>query len=140
MDEPLRDFNSLDLVDTSDIHVAQVEQWIGKTLCAELVKHYPNRNWAAAVDSGNGVVAIMETDISKEKGYVLHLTRSMDELRTMMKRVGGEILERAGLPTGKKFDPDLLEDLPRNVRDEVVTDDLETPEEARVRTESTRSG
>lgn len=137
MDEPLKDFNLLELTDLSDITVAQTEQWIGRSLCVELVKHYPNRNWAAAVDSVGGIVAIMETDISTEKGYVISLKRSMDEIRGMMQRVGGEILERAGLPTGKQFDPDLIEDLPRTPRGEVIASDLEAPEEKHARTKPT---
>ena len=129
----MKDFNTLDLVDTSDIHIAQVEQWIGRSLCQELVKHYPNRNWAAAVDTQGGIVAIMETDISTEKGYVISLKRSMDEIRGMMMKVGGEILERAGLPTGKKFNPDLIEELPRTPRGQAIAPDLVAPEEKRGR-------
>jgi len=133
MSEPNVDYNQIQTGDIEDVSVAQLEMAIGKELASVLHQHYPRRNWAVAVDASNGICAVMELDISKDKGYLLHLTRPMTELRGMMFKVGGEILERAGLPTSKKFNPELLEDLPRNLRDDVVTPDLIAPEELRVK-------
>lgn len=128
--EPLVDYNDIVLEgDDTSVSLAQLEMSIARELTKELNKHYPWRNWAIAVDSKNGVLAVMETDISKKRGHIIHLSRPMKEIRAMMFKVGGEILERAGLPTGKIFDQDLLENLPRSVDDEVILSDLIAPEE-----------
>jgi hypothetical protein len=130
--EPVVDYNHIQ-GEPESYSIAQIEQAIGKRLSTVLLHHYPMRNWAVAVDAPNGVAAVMETDISKDKGYILYLSRPMIELEEMMFKVGGEILERAGLPTSKKFDQDLIEDLPRNVKDDVVLPDLLAPEELRLK-------
>ncbi len=137
MAEKLIDYNQIDLTGDQDVSMAQLEISIARELTAELVKHFPNRNWAIAVDSSNGMLAVMETDISQEKGYLIELSRSMNEIRGMMRAVGGEILERAGVPTGHRFNPDVMETLNRNARGEVIAPDLEAPEEKRARTKPT---
>ena len=132
MAEPLVDYNTIQ-GDPENYSLAQLELAIGKELSQQLHKHYPRRAWAVAVDCENGVCAVMEQNISKTKGYLLYLSRPMEELRSMMFKVGGEILERAGVPTSKKFDADILETLQRDARDDVVTPDLLAPEEERLR-------
>lgn len=131
MSEPQVDYNTIQ-GDPENYTAAQLEMAIGKTLCTELAKHYPGRAWACATDLENGVVAVMEQNISKSAGYLLYLSRPMEELRGMMFKVGGEILERAGVPTGKQFNPEILETLSRDARDDVISPDLITPEAARL--------
>ena len=99
----------------------------------ELYKHYPLRDWTIVVDFRSGVVIIRGADVSAEKGYVVHLTNTMQELRQKMKFVGGEILERGGLSRAKVVDPEDAEDLPRDFRDEVRTADTDAPEEEKIR-------
>lgn len=129
--EVKEDYNEIQVSDGDDVRQAKLEMWIAKTLCEELNKHYPMRDWLAGVDLVGGVVIIQQPDISTRKGYVISLKRSLNEIRKMMRAVGGEILERAGLPTGKKFNPDLMEVLPRAINDEVLAVDLLAPEEKR---------
>jgi len=132
MNEPQIDYNQIVVDEGTDVSIAQLEMAIAKNLTQELVKHYPQRNWAVAVDAPNGVCAVMETDISKTKGYVIHLSRPMSVLLGMMKRVGGEILERADVPRGKKFDIELFDELPRDPRGDVDKPDLIAPEDPKV--------
>ena len=130
MAEPLVDYNTIQ-GNPENYSLAQLEMAISKDLAMELAKHYPHRSWAVPVDAGNGVCAVMEQNISKTKGYLIYLSRPMEEIRGMMKQIGGEILERAGVTTAKKVDLAEFENLVRDVRDDVVASDLEAPEDKR---------
>lgn len=129
--EPEIDYNELEIssTDSDEVKRAKIEMFLGKQVCEVLAHHYPKRNWRAGVSLDNQVIVVMCTDVSTEKGYYIHLTRSLQEIRDMLPRIGGEILERAGLSREKKFNTDVVETLKRDVRDNVVNSDMVAPEE-----------
>ena len=131
--EPEIDYNDLTITekDSESVAIAKMEFSIGKELCTILAKHYPKRNWRVGVDLGNKVVMVFCTDVSTEKAYHTHLTRTWQEIRDMMPTVGGEILERAGLSRGRNFNTDILEIVTRDLRDNIISNDLIAPEEKR---------
>lgn len=128
------DYNELHLFDGVDRNLARVELWIAKKLGEELLRHYPGRNWTVTVSAEGGYVTVQCDEVSHQKGYYLSLDRSLDELTSMMMRVGGEILERGGLPRRRIVTPDEIEEVPRDFRDEVIGLDVLAPEERRVLT------
>lgn len=119
--------------DDAEIREAKAELCVAKQLAEELYRWYPLRDWMIVVDFRAGVVVIRGTDVSTQKGYLLRLTRGMEDLCQQMKRVGGEILERGALSRAKNVDPEDVEELPRDFRDEVRTVDTNAPEEDKIR-------
>lgn len=115
--------------DAEEVRRAKIELWIAKRLCTKLLSHFPMRDWKVLVDTGGGIVAVSLDSISKDKGYVISLKRTVTEIEGMMLRIGGEILERGGLSTAKNFNPDDIEILERDANDNAVSSDLETPED-----------
>ena len=129
--EPEADFIVIDLTDNDNVRKAKLEMWVAQRLGSELLRIYPKRNWRITVDTEAGIAVVQEPDISQTKGYVLSLDRSLADLEQQMMRVGGEILERARLSRDTVFDPERLERVLRDFRDEVVSPDLLAPEEER---------
>jgi hypothetical protein len=108
----------------SSVKRAKLEMWIAKNVGTSLVKHYPNRQWGVRVDLEGYMVIVTCDSISLTKGYHIHLLdRSIGELCDRAKQAAGEILERHGVSRSRKFDADILEALPRDVRDEVIAND-----------------
>lgn len=92
--------------------------------CAEVLnQHYPGHAWAVHVSSGQGLIKIMDFNLSGQHGYVLHLRGlfSWDDLRDRVMRAGGEMLERAKLPR-RAYDDDRVRDLPMSFRGLPVID------------------
>lgn len=133
--EPTEDYNDIQLsvFDTESQKRGKLEMFIGKSLAAVLANHYPNRNWNIGVDLGGGVVIVQCPDISTTAGYHISLQRSMDDIRGMLPRIGGEILERASVSRDRKFDQGDMETLNRDVKGNVVSEDLLAPEEKHIK-------
>lgn len=123
------DDNTIHLLEGDDVKRAKVELWIGKALGTELHKHYPSRAWTVDVDIERGSLTVKLPEVSLANGYVLALTRTMDDLVNQMKRVGGEILERGGVSRATRHDSDDIEALDRDFKDTVLGQDVEAPEE-----------
>jgi hypothetical protein len=118
------DFNEISIFELSGVKRAKLEMWIAKDIGTTLVKHYPNRQWGVRVDLEGYMVIITCDSISLTKGYHIHmLNRSLSQLCDRAKEAAGEILERHGVSRSRKFDADILEALPRDVRDEVIASD-----------------
>lgn len=79
-----------------DLHTAQSDLVLGQRCVAMLVKHFPGRKWAVAVNSKGGVVNVFDHFTSFKYGYLLKLKDVYTDpgLKCVM-RAGGEILERA---------------------------------------------
>lgn len=127
-DEQEIDYNQIELsvFDTCEQQRAKLEMYIAKGLASVLANHYPNRNWNIGVDLEGGVVIVQCPDISTMSGYYIKLNRSMNEIREMLPRIGGEILERAGVPRDRKYDNEHMDTLKRDIRGNVDSPDLET--------------
>jgi len=92
----------------------EVQDQLTAQQCAEVLnQHYPGHAWAVHVSSGQGLINIMNFNLSGKHGYRLKLSGlySWDDLRDRVMRAGGEILERAKLPRGS-YDHDRVRDLP----------------------------
>ena len=131
LQEPQIDYNDLTITDkdSASVAIAKMEFAIGKELCTILAKHYPKRNWRIGVDIANKLVMVFCTDVSTTKAYHIHLTKTWNEIRKAMPKIGGEILERAGLSRDRQFNADILQIVKRDLRDNIITDDLIAPEE-----------
>ena len=105
----------------------QVEFSIGKQIGTMLCKVYPNRHWHVDVDVRNEVIVIGCPSLSKTLGYRMH-TRcdSMPELLNRAKMAAGEILERYNVTRARVIDPAMFDDMPRDVRDDVIAPDAKT--------------
>lgn len=122
-DHQLVDYNGVEFDEShrnlSDVKMAEVEMWLSKRLTTRLVKLFPNINWQVEVDTRGGRVVIKSTDVSLSHGHVISLSRSVDEIESMLLKVGGEILERGGMPRSRITETD-VEGRARTVRDDVV--------------------
>ena len=93
------------------------DQATAQQCAAVLNQHYPGHAWAVNVRSSQGLITILDLNLSGQHGYVLHLRGlySWDDLRDRVMRAGGEILERATLPR-RAYDDDRVRDLPMSLR------------------------
>lgn len=122
--EVVKDYNQIDLSEGVDTRQAKLESWIAKTIGGELMNYYPNRQWGVKVDIDGGMLAVLCPSLSKEKGYHIHLEgKTMHQLIDRAKMGAGEILERYGITRNRYFNPDHLETLDRDVKDEVLSPD-----------------
>ena len=133
MNEPEIDYNEIVLEQGKSLSRQQMELSIAKAVCAELAKHYPHVNWACAIDLDQGVIGVMCPEVSNTAAHVIHLSRTMTEIRGMLPKVGGEILERGGIPRERGTSLELIESLPRNVRGNIDNSDVVAPEEERAK-------
>lgn len=103
---------------------AQVEFWIAKQLGTSLARVYPNRQWRVNVDSANEIIVVGCDSVSMEKGYHIHMrNRNIHELQQRAIKAAGEILERHNISRRNAFNPEHLETLKRDVRDNVIAPD-----------------
>jgi len=103
---------------------AKVEMYIAKKIGEHMVRHYPNRQWGVEVDTTHGVLVLLCPSLSKTKGYHIHLGNyTIHDLQARCVEAAGEILERHNVSRSKLFDPDTLEALRRDVRDNVIAVD-----------------
>ena len=122
--QPVSDYNEVNLLETDDAKRAKVEFWIAKQIGEDLCRVYPRREWGVYVDAENEIVCITCPSVSTTKGYYLHIRGStLHDLQVRARRAAGEILERHGITRDFRFNPDNLETVQRNLRDDVVTPD-----------------
>jgi|6_EtaG_2_1085325.scaffolds.fasta_scaffold47239_2 hypothetical protein len=120
------DYNQINFEDSDEIRRDKMEMWIAKNVGMALVKHYPNRQWGVRVNIESHMCIISCDSLSLTRGY--HLFFKADSLTRLQERAvmaAGEILERFGVSRAKKFDSDVIEALPRNIRDEVISEDAD---------------
>lgn len=116
----LPDGNVIRPVDSALPSLAETEAWIARRIGTKLEALYPLREWEVRVDAHGGVVTVVCPNVTQLRGYVISLSRSMNEILGMLPRIGGEILERGRISRGRKVDPGEIDDRERTVRDELV--------------------
>ncbi len=118
------DYNEINLLETDDAKIAKLEMWIAKNVGDTLVRCYPNREWGVRVDLAGQMLIITCDSVSVEKGYFISLVgRNIHDLQERAKLAAGEILERHGLSRSRGFDETIFETLPRDLHDNVITED-----------------
>lgn len=115
------DHNGMRPGDSHEESAMRVEFWMAKQIGTDLVKHYPNRQWHVDVDTRNQTIIISCPSLSKREGYRLHIKRdTIAELLPRCRHAAGAILERFNVTRGRIVDPYSFEDMPRDVRDDVI--------------------
>lgn len=116
--------NKIEVVDADHLEVAAEQFRIAQAIGARLIKAYNNRQWKVIVDIKGGILIVACDSVSNEKGYHIHMAgRTLHELEDKAVMAAGEILERHGLSRFKTFNADAYEDLPRDMRDNVIAPD-----------------
>jgi len=88
-----------------------LDQALAAEIDAALCRHYPGHPWSVRVDNRTGLAYVWHDALATNEGFVLHLkklTGPGDIKRTAI-LVGGEFLERHGLPRGRARETELLE-------------------------------
>ncbi len=117
-------FNTMEVVDEDHGSVAKEQMRIASAIGARLVRAYNNRQWKVIVDIKGGMLIIGCDSLSNNKGYHIHIKgRLLVDLEDAAVRAAGEILERHSLSRLKLFNPDIIEDLPRDLNDDVIAVD-----------------
>ena len=117
-------FNCIEIVDEDHVDVAEEQMRIAQAIGARLVRAYNNRQWKVIVDIKGGVLIIACDSISNNKGMHIHMAyKTLHELEDQAIVAAGEILERHNLSRLKLFNPDVVEDLPRDLQDNVIGPD-----------------
>lgn len=100
------DYNAIDrsnFVEKMDERRAEIEMAISREIGRTLVRAYPGREWRVAVNlainpTDGGTIAVALPALSDHLAYLIHLkNRTMDELKQLAIRGGGEALERFNL-------------------------------------------
>ena len=118
------EYNEINLLETEDRTHAKLEMWIAKNIGDALIAHYPNRQWGVRVDIDGRMVILTCDSLSLERGYYLPMNGdTIDALRKRAVRACGEILERFNVSRDRIFNPDKLETLKRDFKDEVISTD-----------------
>lgn len=118
------DYNEIYAHEDTDQAKAKMEMWIAKAIGERLVKHYPNRQWGVEVDVVGRIIIVSCPSVSKTKGYFIHMKRrTLHELQERAIQAAGEILERHGVARGRLFNPDVLETLKFDIKDDAITPD-----------------
>jgi len=118
------DYNEVNLLETDDRKQAKMEMWIAKNIGDAITAAYPNREWGVRVDI-NGQMIILSCDsLSLERGYYLPMkSDTIDALRKRAVRACGEVLERFNVSRNRIFNPDHLETVKRDFKDEAISPD-----------------
>ena len=119
-----KDYNEINILESSSDKIAKVEMWIAKNIGDYIIKTYPNREWGVRVNIEGRMVIITCDSLSTEKGYHIHmLGRTIHQLQVKAVNCAGEILERHGVTRNRRIDEDIFETLERDHGDNVVTED-----------------
>lgn len=122
--QPVADYNEINLLEMDDVKQAKVEYWIAKQVGSYLAQVYPNRQWGVGVDVTGGMIHIMCPSLSQTKAYYISMVgRNIHQLSERAKEAAGEILERYNVSRNRVFNPEHLETLDRDMRDEVISPD-----------------
>src|SRR6185503_6850878 len=118
------DYNKIFLHEGTSERRAKLEMFIAKRLGERVAATYPNRQWSVEVDLDNQMVVLMCPSVSTTKGYHLHFrTRTIHDMQAAAVKAAGEILERHNISRSNPFNPEVLETLPRDLRDNVIAVD-----------------
>lgn len=118
------DYNEVNVLESDSAKIAKLEMWIAKNIGDRLVQHYPNREWGIRVDVMGQMVILTCDSLSLTRGYYLPMKGdTIDMLQKRAVKACGEILERFNISRDRNFNPDVLETLDRDLRDEVVSAD-----------------
>lgn len=113
--ERAEDYNEVDFSEAYDQvsrRAAEIEGAISARVGQALVRAYPGRQWAVAVNLAvnplhGGTLAVKLPALSDHLAYVVHLKhRTMDELCKEAIRAGGEALERFNLSRTNRVNSD----------------------------------
>lgn len=121
-DNQVIDYNRVQLDDSmtlADVSTMEFELWLAKRLTTRLVKLYPNIEWEVIVDTTGGQVIIKCPDVSAIQGFHVGLNKSVKTIENMLRKIGGEILERGHMPRSRITEAD-VEDRTRTLREEVT--------------------
>ena len=122
--DSVQDFNAPKEELSHERKMALMEYHFAKKIGEDLVKTYPNRQWTVDVDIRNETIVISSPSLSKRMGYRLNIRRdTLAQLLPRTSKAAGEILERFGVTRGRKIDVYGLEDMPRDLRDDVIAKD-----------------
>lgn len=122
--EIVKDYNEIHLHEGTEARVAKLEMFIAKRIGERLVAAYPNRQWGVQVDIHGRTIVIQCPSVSKTKGYFIHMKRrTLHDLQERAIQAAGEILERHGVSRGRVFNPDVLETLKFDSKDDAITPD-----------------
>jgi hypothetical protein len=120
----IQDFNVVQPGLSHEQKAEALEFWIAKRIGEDLVKTYPGRQWTVNVDTRNESIVINSPSLSKRMGYRINMRRdSIAALLPRTRKAAGEILERFGQSRGPSVDVYSVEDMPRDVRDDVISKD-----------------
>ena len=117
-------YNELNIESEDEIPHAVAELITAQDIGLKLMKHYPGREWGVRVDNPGGMIILTCPSLSHMHGYYLPMYN--DSKRTLQTRAVmacGQILERYNVSRNRKFDSDILETLPRDFQDEVISAD-----------------
>jgi len=118
------DFNEVNLLETDDRKQAKLEMWIAKSIGDALIANYPNREWGVRVDVSGQMIILTCDSLSLERGYYLPMKGdTIKQLQKRAVRACGEVLERFNVSRSVIFNPDHLETVPRDFKDEAVSPD-----------------
>jgi hypothetical protein len=122
--EVTADYNKIFLHEGTSERRAKLEMFIAKRIGERVAAAYPNRQWSVEVDLDNQMVVLMCPSVSMQKGYHLHFQkRTIHDMQLAAVKAAGEILERHNVSRSNVFNPDILETLPRDLRDNVIARD-----------------
>lgn len=122
--EVWKDYNEINPADSASIRLAKLEMWIARAIGQTLVQHYPDREWGVRVDATGRMIILTCDSLSLLCGY--HLPMNDDTLEVLQQRAVracGEVLERYNISRSRVFNPDDLETLARDARDEAISPD-----------------
>lgn len=96
--------------DPKDAEFAIIDAEIAKVLGYELCRQYPDRGWEVIANSEQGVANIYNSHVTARYGYIWRLAeiRESSFVKDIM-RIGGELLDRAGLTRGKFDEVEVME-------------------------------
>lgn len=118
------DYNKIFIHEGTTERRAKLEMYYAKRIGEFVLNKYPNRQWSVEVDLDNEIIILKAPSVSMTKGYHLHMRlRTLHDLQLAAVKAAGEILERHNLPRSVGFDPEMLEHLPRDLRDNILAAD-----------------
>lgn len=115
-------YESVFVAGTDDPIMEAMNLEMAKLCTDHLMRLFPGYLWAVNSDIKNGVVNILNYDVSTVSGFRLLLTDLADPSTTgrELMLAGGEILERAGFNRGKMKEDEVATAV-RDVRGNVIT-------------------
>lgn len=100
----------VELKDPENIKYKFKDQQVANMFGLELVRHYPGHGWNVESDIRNGIVKIFNNHVTSKAGWVFKLKEfDSASFSVVIKRIGGEMLERSGLNRGAFNEIEIME-------------------------------